>query len=166
MFQVAACIAERVSGAAALFKVIVSSSLDFFFDCNVVFILSSVIFTQSLCVFLTKQNHHAIQSSEHDCSNFRWRSVLLRAGGRDSQLQSKFQLVSQNRWQQARILVTNSRCQASWTVDNSPAVSSVNASLPVTRLSAPQGNCCQAVCLSCTTIRQVIQVFHNSHTGV
>ena len=29
MFQVAACISERVSGAAALFKVIVSSSLDF-----------------------------------------------------------------------------------------------------------------------------------------
>ena len=51
MFQVAACIAERVSGAAALFKVIVSSSLDFF-DCNVVFIISSVIFTQSLCIFL------------------------------------------------------------------------------------------------------------------
>ena len=40
MFQVAACSAERVSGAAALFKVIVSSSLDFF-DCNVVFVLSS-----------------------------------------------------------------------------------------------------------------------------
>ena len=57
------------------------------------------------------------------------------------------------------MLVTNNRCQASWTVDNSPAVSSVNASLPVTRLSAPQGNCCQAICLSCTTIRQVIQVF-------
>ena len=36
MFPVAAGIAERVGGAAALFKVIVSSFPDFF-ECNVVF---------------------------------------------------------------------------------------------------------------------------------
>ena len=49
VLQVAACNAERGCGAAAaVLKVIVSSSLDFF-DGNFVFILTSVIITQSLC---------------------------------------------------------------------------------------------------------------------
>ena len=48
MLQVAACNAERGCGAAVVRKVIVSSSLDFF-DGNFVFILTSVIITQSLC---------------------------------------------------------------------------------------------------------------------
>ena len=51
MLQVDACNAERVCGAAAVHKVIVSSSLDFF-DGKFVFMLISVIITQSLCNFL------------------------------------------------------------------------------------------------------------------
>ena len=77
LFQVAACIAERVGGAAALFKVIVSSSLDFF-DCNVVSILSSVIFTQSLCIFLLVE---PIFSSLWQCwSNYCWFDSFFRLG--------------------------------------------------------------------------------------
>ena len=92
MFQVAACIADRVSGAAALFKVIVSSSLDFF-DCNVVFNLSSVIFIQSLCIFPQVQ---PIFSNLWLCwSNYCWFDSSFRLGLRFPFLQV---LVWGNHW--------------------------------------------------------------------
>ena len=77
MLQVAACSAERACGAMAMLKVIVTSSLDFF-DGNFVFILTSVIITQSLCDFLLIE---PIFSSLSLCwSNSCWFDCFSRLG--------------------------------------------------------------------------------------
>ena len=59
MFQVAACIAERVSGAAALFKVIVSSFLDFLIVTLSSFYLLSF---YTVIVYFPSSRAHLLQS--------------------------------------------------------------------------------------------------------
>ena len=66
MSQVAACSAERVGGAAALFKVIVSSFLDF---CH---------FTHSLCIFLLVEP--IFSNLWLCCSNYCWFDCFFRLG--------------------------------------------------------------------------------------
>ena len=60
MFPVAAGIAERVGGAAALFKVIVSSFPEFF-ECNVVFIFYLLSF-YTFIVYFPSSRAHLLQS--------------------------------------------------------------------------------------------------------